>query len=84
MTEQIDGAMFVHMLGEGTRNLSANKQLVNDLNVFPIPDGDTGDNMLMTISSGFEAVADADNEPLETVVDRAAQAMLFGARKTSS
>ena len=75
--------MFVHMLGEGTRNLSANKQLVNDLNVFPIPDGDTGDNMLMTISSGFEAVADSDNEPLETVVDRAAQAMLFGARGNS-
>ena len=83
MTETIDGAMFVHMLGEGTRNLSANKQLVNDLNVFPIPDGDTGDNMLMTISSGFEAVANADNEPLETVVDRAAQAMLFGARGNS-
>lgn len=83
LTETIDGAMFVHMLGEGTRNLSANKQLVNDLNVFPIPDGDTGDNMLMTISSGFEAVADADNESLETVVDRAAQAMLFGARGNS-
>ena len=57
LTETIDGAMFVHMLGEGTRNLSANKQLVNDLNVFPIPDGDTGDKGTTCITRWFFALS---------------------------
>lgn len=83
MAETVDGSLFVHMLGEGVRTLDANRQLVNDLNVFPIPDGDTGDNMLSTIASGFEAVAGLDNEPLEAVAARAAEGMLLGAKGNS-
>ncbi len=83
MNSMIDGTMFVSMLREGTRNLSANKQLVNDLNVFPIPDGDTGDNMLMTISSGYEASASHQAKGLYEVAEQAARGMLMGARGNS-
>ena len=81
MTNTVDGTMFVNMLGGGVKTLNANRQLVNDLNVFPIPDGDTGDNMLSTISSGFDAVAGLHDETLEEVASRAASGMLldFGA-----
>ena len=48
----IDGSTFADMIVSGAANLSSNKTAVNDLNVFPIPDGDTGDNMFMTIESG--------------------------------
>ena len=83
MAETVNGSLFVHMLGEGVRTLDANRQLVNDLNVFPIPDGDTGDNMLSTIASGFEAVAGLDGESIEAVASRAAEGMLMGARGNS-
>ena len=83
MNSMIDGTMFVSMLREGTRNLSANKQLVNDLNVFPIPDGDTGDNMLMTISSGYEATTTHRAKSLHEVAEQAAKGMLMGARGNS-
>ncbi|MBO4326390.1 MAG: DAK2 domain-containing protein [Clostridia bacterium] len=83
MAKIVDGTLFMHMLGEGVRTLDANRQLVNDLNVFPIPDGDTGDNMLSTISSGFNAVADTDGETLEEVAAKAAEGMLLGARGNS-
>ena len=83
MTNTVDGTMFVNMLGGGVKTLDANRQLVNDLNVFPIPDGDTGDNMLSTISSGFDAVAGLHDETLEEVASRAASGMLLGARGNS-
>ena len=83
MTYTVDGTMFVNMLGGGVKTLDANRQIVNDLNVFPIPDGDTGDNMLSTISSGFDAVAGSHDETLEEVAARAASGMLLGARGNS-
>ena len=52
MDRLINGALFENMVKGGAENLYANKGIVNDLNVFPIPDGDTGDNMYMTIDSG--------------------------------
>ena len=50
----IDGALFERMILSGVYNLKAHLQTVNDLNVFPIPDGDTGDNMYMTINGGID------------------------------
>ena len=44
----IDGELFVKMVLGGAKNLQDNLQEVNDLNVFPIPDGDTGENMYLT------------------------------------
>ena len=49
-TKIIDGSLYARMIKEGTRELNRNRQTVNDLNVFPIPDGDTGDNMFMTMA----------------------------------
>ena len=48
----IDGHMLREMLAGGLANLKANADEINDLNVFPIPDGDTGDNMVSTLSGG--------------------------------
>ena len=50
----IDGAAFEKMIFGGVANLQANLQEVNDLNVFPVPDGDTGENMFLTLQGGFE------------------------------
>ena len=55
-TKQIDGALFANMLRGGAAALYDHRQAVNDLNVFPIPDGDTGDNMFMTMDSGVAAL----------------------------
>lgn len=45
---KIDSPTFAAMLRQGAVQLGRDKKVINDLNVFPIPDGDTGDNMLMT------------------------------------
>ena len=50
----IDGELFKKMLLGGVANLQANVQEVNDLNVFPIPDGDTGENMYLTLQGGYD------------------------------
>lgn len=55
----IDGHMLREMLAGGLANLKANADEINDLNVFPIPDGDTGDNMVSTLSGGLRAVGEA-------------------------
>ena len=82
-TSNLSGVLFANMIKGGARNLSNNKQIVNELNVFPIPDGDTGDNMSMTIDSGFAALGDTGDESLEAVSSSAAKGMLLGARGNS-
>ena len=57
-TTQLDSPTFATMLRQGAVQLGRDKKLVNDLNVFPIPDGDTGDNMLMTLKAGCNALKD--------------------------
>ena len=70
------------MLSGGAFKLAAYRQDINDLNVFPIPDGDTGDNMLMTFGSGADAAKKAWNN-LGDVSKAAADGMLLGARGNS-
>ena len=82
MDRLIDGALFESMVKGGAENLYVNKSIVNDLNVFPIPDGDTGDNMYMTIESGASAPSDGA-EDLGGVSARIAHGMLLGARGNS-
>lgn len=82
-TTTIDGAMFANMLRGGAATLGANRQIVNDLNVFPIPDGDTGDNMSMTIDSGVAALSGAESGSLSAAASLAAKGMLLGARGNS-
>ena len=82
-TGVIDGAMFASMVRAGAVNLEANRQIVNDLNVFPIPDGDTGDNMYMTIDSGAAALSKTQLDHLGDAAALAARGMLLGARGNS-
>lgn len=58
MTHNLDGRGLSAMLLNGYRNLIRNVELINDLNVFPVPDGDTGTNMARTLSGGVAAVKD--------------------------
>ena len=83
MDRLISGALFENMVKGGAENLYANKGIVNDLNVFPIPDGDTGDNMYMTIDSGASAPSPDGKTSLGEVSARIAHGMLLGARGNS-
>lgn len=74
---EMDGALFKTLLESGCRSLKANVRRLNDLNVFPIPDGDTGDNMLKTLYGGFLAIKDAEG-PLGALAENAARGTAFG------
>ena len=82
-TYQLNGALFADMVKGGTDHLRANKQLVNDLNVFPIPDGDTGDNMALTMEGGDAVLRTLSSTSLSQIAEKLAQGMLLGARGTS-
>lgn len=79
---QIDGQGFVGMIAGGAANLRRYTQTVNDLNVFPIPDGDTGDNMMMTIEGGAN-IAVHPHDTLSDAATQVAKGMLLGARGNS-
>lgn len=78
--ETLDGILFGNMIAAGAESLKAHADKVNDLNVFPIPDGDTGDNMLLTVSGGL--LRDGCKE-LSEAARRAAHGMLLSARGNS-
>ncbi len=81
-TERINGIHFAKMIQGGCENLRSNAQAINDLNVFPIPDGDTGDNMLLTMIGGANAVK-SQEESLSQAARRIADGMLLSARGNS-
>ena len=64
MVDIIDGALFQRMVIHGSASISAQKQAINDLNVFPVPDGDTGTNMSLTIGT---AAAEAKKKPAQSI-----------------
>jgi len=80
--QTLDGVQYAKMIQAGTANLRAHAKDINDLNVFPIPDGDTGDNMLLTIVGGAEAAGEG-SESLSATVRRIADGMLLSARGNS-
>ena len=55
--ERINGILFKQMLESGMNNLSNHSAEIDALNVFPVPDGDTGTNMHLTVSNGVKAVS---------------------------
>ena len=63
--------------------LRANQQLVNSLNVFPVPDGDTGTNMLLTMQAAYNEIANSDEENIGKVAKKVAHGALMGARGNS-
>ncbi len=81
--KQLGGYLFAKMLRGGASELHANAEEVNKLNVFPVPDGDTGDNMSMTIESGVASLQNIDTDDLAEVLNVASRGMLLGARGNS-
>lgn len=81
-TSELDGLTFVAMLRQGAVSLGKDKTVINDLNVFPIPDGDTGDNMLMTLKAGCAAL-EGHLGALSEMSSAASSGMLLGARGNS-
>ena len=81
-TTSVNGALLAAMIKNGAASLKNKVKEVNDLNVFPIPDGDTGDNMFLTLDAGVVALAD---EPASVgeAARLAANGMLLGARGNS-
>ena len=81
-TSELDGLTFIAMLRQGAVSLGKDKTVINDLNVFPIPDGDTGDNMLMTLKAGCAAL-EGHLGALSELSSAASSGMLLGARGNS-
>ena len=79
----LDGKTFKQMLVYGAASLRKNIEIVNNLNVFPVPDGDTGTNMKMTFDSGLSALTWDKDEGIGSVSEKFAQGMLLGARGNS-
>ena len=79
----LGGALLRKMAKGGARQLGSNADEVNKLNVFPVPDGDTGDNMRMTIESGIAAIENVDSDNLADVMKALSRGMLLGARGNS-
>ena len=80
--DKINGSVFRDMIRYGLYNLEAHRATVNDLNVFPVPDGDTGTNMVMTVQNGFRAIEHTEGD-LSAVSMAFAGAAVFGARGNS-
>lgn len=81
--KDIGGILFSKMAKGGASRLRSNTDEVNKLNVFPVPDGDTGDNMRMTIESGIAAIENIDSDDLAEVMKTLSHGMLLGARGNS-
>jgi len=79
----LGGLMLSKMAKGGAALLRRNADTVNKLNVFPVPDGDTGDNMRMTIESGIAAIENLDTDDLAEVMKTLSYGMLLGARGNS-
>ena len=82
MHDKLNGKLYADMVLSGMANLQRHVEEINDLNVFPIPDGDTGSNMLLTMQGGTSVAVDADAD-LSDSSEQIARGMLLGARGNS-
>jgi len=76
----VNGDQFKQYIEAALHWLKANQQLVNSLNVFPVPDGDTGTNMLLTMQAAYNEIASIDDSNIGRVSKNVAQGALMGAR----
>lgn len=79
----IDAKMLSRMFLAGAKNLEAKKEWINELNVFPVPDGDTGTNMTLTIMSAASEVSQIDGPTMESLAKAISSGSLRGARGNS-
>ena len=80
---KINGALFQSMVTEGALAITEQKEQINELNVFPVPDGDTGTNMSMTMTAAMNELAKLSEPTLAKAADTTASALLRGARGNS-
>ena len=79
----IDASVLAKMFLAGAKNLDAKKEWINELNVFPVPDGDTGTNMSMTIMSAAKEVSALENPDMKSLAKAISSGSLRGARGNS-
>lgn len=79
----MSGQQIKSLIEAGTQWLKTNQQIVNALNVFPVPDGDTGSNMLLTMQAGWNEIASSQEENAGVILRSIAQGALMGARGNS-
>ena len=79
----INGVCLKNAIISGANNISKNKSKIDDLNIFPVPDGDTGTNMSMTINSALPVLQDLECSDVAVVSEKTASALLRGARGNS-
>ncbi|WJE40676.1 DAK2 domain-containing protein [Bacillus safensis] len=79
----LDGRSFAKMILAGAHHLSQNAQIVDALNVFPVPDGDTGTNMNLSMTSGAKAVEETNTDHIGKVGVALSKGLLMGARGNS-
>ena len=82
MQLRMDGIALHELFSSGYRNLKKNMQIINDLNVFPVPDGDTGANMAMTFGGGMKAV-NGETANVGQYMKNLSKAVLLSARGNS-
>lgn len=83
MANTVSGSLFKKMVTNGAINLKNNHQEINHLNVFPVPDGDTGTNMQMTMMAGIKEVDALDSKSIVDVSKILSRGLLMGARGNS-
>ena len=83
MTDRISGSAFKQMIAFGAACVAQQKQAINDLNVFPVPDGDTGTNMSLTIQTAVNELKKSGPATVGEAAKITAGALLRGARGNS-
>ena len=81
--KSINGRMLQKLINAGLTWLRTNQQIVNTLNVFPVPDGDTGTNMVLTMQAAFDEIKDSSETNFGKMTHLVAHGALMGARGNS-
>ena len=79
----INTPLFLRMLEKGSKNIADNFGYINDLNVFPVPDGDTGTNMMLTVGNSYDELSDKKSLPLNDFAKLFSRTLLMNARGNS-
>ena len=82
-TLSLDGKLFKNLIINGSIKLKINMNRIDDLNVFPVPDGDTGSNMSATMMAGANALRETEEEEIGKMAKVLSRGMLMGARGNS-
>lgn len=83
LKEQVNGEVLRTMVEAGLTWLRTNQQIVNSLNVFPVPDGDTGTNMVLTMQAAYDEISNSHEENFGKIAHAIAHGALMGARGNS-